>query len=156
MDALTIFLLAFGGYMLIMGSVFTLVYRGMSKGADYKTTGEIVDVTPDAVSFNTAQGHGDAGQRPKVRTYVHAGSGRIVHLLYTYSVYGNHYMRADYAEYTENIARKKIGKTVDVYYSAEDPSIATIRTGKGFRIAGNILLWVAAALLIGALATWLL
>lgn len=150
-------LAALGCIALIVGGTLTWIRHLLTKDADYKTTGEIVDITADAASFNRAQGYADADRKPMVYVRVHSGSrhSAVYHLVFTYSVYGNQYARADHVGYSKSIAKKKIGQKVDVYYGAEDPTIASIGNWNGIRVAGSILLGGAAVLLIGALVLWL-
>ena len=56
--------------------------------------------------------------------------------VFQYVVNGRTYSRASGLSYNKGLAQKKLGKTVPVYYSVNDPARASLSNGKGYKMLG--------------------
>lgn len=167
----------FGGVALLVGLIFLIPYRHLATRFDRSVTGRVVDLVWNAAKFNREQGHepaeltGQVGSR-RIRVSVTVGGRHQVvnpmpgtegasvqntintfHKVYTYTVNGQTYTRADGVRYSRGLAEKWLGRDVTVYYDSAEPSRASLSQGRGFLLVSRILLPIGAALL--ALALWL-
>ena len=166
----------YGGIALLIGLIFLIPHHYVTSRFDRTTTGKVTDLTQNAAKFNQAQGHAEAvlgeGSRFQVRVKVGGrsmmrkvdGSVRTntggqfsttntYHKVYTYTVGGETYTRADGVRYSRGLAEKWLDKEVPVYYDSADPSRASLSNGKGYRLVCCILIPIGIALL--GLAVWL-
>lgn len=148
----------FGGTVAFVGFVFWLITRFMkSSSLDRETVGQVVDMTRNDVKFNLEQGQPENPRSSLVQVRVRAtglsGYSRYYHKVYTYTVGGATYTRADKVQYSRNLAQNAIGKDVTVYYDSADPGCSSLGGGKAFVIVYRILFGIGFALL--ALAAWL-
>ncbi len=134
---------------LILGAVFNAVAARLSGRLDRETTGEVVDLTRSAARFNHDAQPEKEGAAPEDYIHIRVGNSNATanyHRVFTYTVNGQTFTRADIVSYSRGLAKKWLGRTVTVYYDSADPSGGTLTNGKGFRLAGKILLAVALVL----------
>lgn len=166
----------YGGVALLVGLIFLIPHHYVTSRFDRTTTGKVIDLTRNAAKFNEEQGHAEAvlgeGTRFQVKVRVGGRSMRrhavgslrtstggsfsttnTYHKVYTYTVNGETYTRADGVRYSRGLAEKWLDREVPVYYDSADPSRASMSNGKGFRLVSMILIPVGIGLL--ALAAWL-
>ena len=148
----------FGGTVAFVGFVFWLITRFMrNSGMDRETVGQVVDMTRNAAQFNLDQGQPENPRNSRVRVQVNVTGLSVYsltfHKVYTYTVGGVTYTRADKVQYSRNLAQNAIGKDVTVYYDSADPGCSSLGGGKAFVIVYRILFGIGFALL--ALAAWL-
>ncbi len=141
-----------GVVALLIGLIFLRVFHNVKRKYTGVTTGTIVDFTWNASSFNVEHG-GDntvvkAGEHFTVHAYVggrsltalHRPYTRMYHKVFSYSVNGMEYIRADVVRYSMDLLEKWKGKTVPVYYDEENPAKAGLSSGKGYKQVACILL----------------
>lgn len=81
-----------------------------------------------------------------------AGDAKVMfHSIYSYSVDGVEYTRADGLGYNKGLAEKKIGKEFTVYYNLVCPFQASLSSGKGYKYLSIGLISGGAFLLLVAL-----
>lgn len=161
MSAGVVVAIVFGAVVSFVGFVFWLITRFMRTGGmDRETTGQVVDMTRNAYQFNLDQGQTAEPRAPRVRVQVRAtglsGFTLYFHKVYTYTVGGVTYTRADMVQYSRNLAQRAIGKEVTVYYDSADPGISCLGGGNAFVIVYRILFGIGFALLALAACLWLL
>ena len=156
MNVLSLIAVIFGGVVSFVGFVFWLITRFMKNSRlDRTAPGQVVDMTRDAAGFNLEQGQPELSRRG-LRVQVTTGSGYVLyfHKVYTYSVGGITYTRADPVQYSRNLAQRAIGQDVTVYYDSADPGYSSLGGGKAFTIVYRILFGIGFALLALAAGLW--
>ena len=134
---------------LVLGTTFSAVARHLAGMRDRETTGEVVDLTRNASRYNREAQPEAEGKAVEDYVHIRVGNTRETssyHRVFTYTVNGQTYTRADVISYSSALAKKWLGRTVTVYYDSADPSRGILTNGKGLRIAGKILLAVTLAL----------
>ncbi|MBO5501959.1 MAG: hypothetical protein J6A48_08035 [Clostridia bacterium] len=162
----------YGAVVLIIGLIFLIPLRYITTRFDRTTTGKVIDLTKNAAKFNKEQGHEpiqvggkdspfrfevQVGGRSRVSYRnghrVHVTTSTTYHQVYTYTVNGQTYTRADGIRYSKNLAKKWLDKEVPVHYDSSDPSQASLSEGKGYKLVCWILIPIGIVLL--GLAAWL-
>ena len=170
MQVFPIIATVYGGVVLLIGLIFLIPLRYVTTRFDRTTTGKVIDLTKNAAKFNREQGHEpiqvggkDSPFRFEVqvggRSRMNHGNGVRVttsntyHKVYTYTVNGQTYTRADGIRYSKNLAKKWLEKEVPVHSDSSDPSQASLSEGKGYKLVCWILIPIGILLL--GLAAWL-
>jgi len=170
MQVFPIIATVYGGVVLLIGLIFLIPLRYVTTRFDRTTTGKVIDLTKNAAKFNREQGHEpvqvggkDSPFRFEVqvggRSRINHGHGVRVttsntyHKVYTYTVNGQTYTRADGIRYSKDLAKKWLDKEVPVHYDSSDPSQASLSEGKGYKLVCWILIPIGILLL--GLAAWL-
>lgn len=162
----------YGAVVLIIGLIFLIPLRYITTRFDRTTTGKVIDLTKNAAKFNKELGHEpiqvggkdspfrfevQVGSRSRVSYRnghrVHVTTSNTYHKVYTYTVNGQTYTRADGIRYSKNLAKKWLDKEVPVHYDSSDPSQASLSEGKGYKLVCWILIPIGIVLL--GLAAWL-
>lgn len=168
---------ALGGAALLIGLIFLIPYRHLATRFDRSVTGRVVDLVWNAAKFNREQGYepaeltGQVGSR-MIRVSVTVGGRHQVvnpmpgsegasvqntintyHKVYTYTVNGQTYTRADGVCYSRGLAERWLDRDVTVYYDSAEPSRASLSHGGGFKLVSSILIPIGLCVL--ALAVWL-
>lgn len=162
----------YGAVALIIGLIFLIPVRYITTRFDRTTTGKVIDLTKNAAKFNREQGHKplqvgeedspikfqvEIGGRSRVSYRnghrVHVTTSNTYHKVYTYTVNGQTYTRADGIRYSKNLAKKWLDKEVTVHYDSSDPTQASLSDGKGYKLVCWILIPIGILLL--GLAAWL-
>ena len=167
----------YGAVTLLIGLVFLIPYRYLVNRHDRTTTGKVIDLTQNAAQFNKAQGYEEAvlGEGTGFQVKVQVGGrsmkrsitgdsvrtsngGRYTtsntyHKVYTYTVNGQTFTRADGVRYSKSLADKWLDKEVSVYYDSANPAYASLSNGKGFRLVSSILIPIG--IVLSVLAVWL-
>ena len=162
----------YGGVVLLIGLIFLIPLRYVTNRFDRTTTGKVTELTKNAAKFNREQGHEPiqvGGKDSYIRFQVQVGgrsrvsyrhghhtyvtTSNTYHKVYTYTVNGQTYTRADGVRYSKGLAEKWLDREVPVHYDSSDPSQASLSEGKGYRLVCWILIPIGIVLL--ALAAWL-
>lgn len=148
--------------LLLIGIIFWALSRYVVGRFDRSVTGQVTDLTGNAAQFNEEQGHGEAalftkGSRFPIAVSISSGKSSYrrssYHKVFTYTVNGQTYTRADGVSYSKNLAMKWLDKEVTVYYDSSNPANASLSNGRGPRLVSCILLPIGIGLLV--LAVWL-
>ncbi|MBR2923466.1 MAG: DUF3592 domain-containing protein [Clostridia bacterium] len=164
----------YGAVTLLIGLIFLIPLRYVTTRFDRTTTGKVIDLTRNAAKFNQEQGHEpiqvggkdspfkfevQIGGRSRVshrhghRT--HISTSNMYHKVYTYTVNGQAYTRADGVRYSKGLADKWLEREVPVYYDSADPAQASLSNGKGYRLVCCILIPIGIVLLAVAAYLWM-
>lgn len=145
---LKIVLSGIGGILLIVGIAFIFPYRAISK-LSAVVKGVIKDITNDAYRYNQRiTSKFEKGKKvenpPKSGVRFSAGVGgrsnfdgkskQMYHVIYSYTIDGVEYSRADGPGYTKEIVKKRIGSEVIVHYDPQNPLNASLSTGMVYKI----------------------
>lgn len=146
MNTLVSMVLALGIILIIVGIAFILPCIAIGK-LSASTRGLIKDITYDAASYNkrvAAKMSDLIDDSPKRKVYVSAGVGghhdisgdpkKMYHAIYSYTVNGVEYSKADGTGYNKGIAMKKIGSEVKVHYDPENPLKASLSSGLVYKV----------------------
>ena len=142
-----IMMLIFGAVLLLIGLVFIIPYKVVSR-LKGKTEGTMQDMTDDAAAFNNEML--EALQQPTLQKDVgpvtlsaHVGrrsnfsnnapNAVTYHAIYSYCVDGTEYARADSVGYNKGQIQKKLGKKIPVYYDPEAPFKASLSSGRVYK-----------------------
>lgn len=161
MEVLWIVSGSLGSAALIVGIVFFFIYRNVKRHSDHVVKGRIIDLTWNAAEFNRI--HNDEGISLDIggltltggvggRSYSSTGyrTSNTYHRVFSYTVDGKEYVRAEGIRYSKGLIEKTVGTEVNVYYDPHNPHSATLSSGKGYKIVWAILIPVGIALLITA------
>lgn len=134
--------LIIGGVLMIVGIGFIFPWKAVAK-LKGETAGVIKDITEqEASAFNEKMAEKLGLSKPVGKgIYVKTAVGGkmmddpkvMYHSIYSYSVDGVEYTRADGLGYNKGLAEKKVGKEVTVYYNPNSPFQASLSFGKGYK-----------------------
>lgn len=159
MEVLWIVSGSLGSAALVVGIVFFFIYRNVKCHSDHVVKGRIIDLTWNAAEFNRIHTdeeysldiggltfRGEVGGRSYSSTDYRTSN--TFHKVFSYTVDGKEYVRAEGIRYSKGLIEKTVGTEVNVYYDPHNPRSATLSSGKGYKIVWAILIPVGIALLI--------
>lgn len=141
-----IILVFIGIVFLTLGIIFCVKGNNKKKYSG-RTTGKVIDMCKSAKSFNS----GGDGEGLHFGVYVSTGNTSRPKLsscpIFTYTVNGMQYTRADNVAYDVSMIRHMMERTVDIFYNPSNPADAKLVVRSPLLIVGIVFILVSVLML---------